>query len=422
MEKGKTSNSTSSPPTQQPHHIDRDEIQFGLDNLAGTLYTKLDKEENTFLIQIKEAATGRMWKRVISSDDALEISKQGTKLSVEAIAQMIMSAFKGEEKNLSFELLFSTECYPLSTPSSEMKNLTPTLNEIHSKKCALVVDISLKAVFLTVKVAFTLEEVERNEQVMIEDLMRKNFYFSQIIERLELKNTLLEHKYLLQSKQISDLENRLTELTQLFIQTLQLQKLRNMESLLEQQQPSQETYEESIEGVDQFSDKCSPNCVISEDKKRVHAKENAWGTTCRLSNHVSVHNNYVEFVIEKVTEECVLFFGIITAEYDNQLCTENNVIGSSQYSNSFALSLTDKKFYCNGRSVAESFVQEPTEWKVGDKIGMLVDFKQASLNYFLNGKLMAQTFKGQVDENKRWYFCVSMCKAGDCVSIAPKDE
>ncbi|KAG2386640.1 hypothetical protein C9374_002384 [Naegleria lovaniensis] len=417
MEKGKTSDSSSS---TQPH-VDRDEIQFGLDHLAGTLYTKLDKEQNTFLIQVKEAATGRTWKRVIGSEDALEISKQGTKLSVEAIAQMVMSAFKGEEKNLSLELLFCTECYPLSTPSSEMKNLTPTLNEIQSEKCALVVEISLKAVFLTVKVAFTLEEVERSEQVMIEDLMRKNFYFSQMIERLELKNTLLEHKYLLQSKQISDLENRLTELTQLFIQTLQLQKLRNMETLLEQQ-PSQEAYEETVEEVDQFSEACNPNCVISEDKKRVHAKENAWGTTCRLSNHVSVHNNYVEFVIEKFMEECVLFFGIITSEYDKQLCTENNVIGSSQYSNSFALSLTDKKFYCNGRSVSEAFVQEPTEWKVGDKIGMLVDFKQASLNYFLNGKLIAQTFKGQVDENKRWYFCVSLCKAGDCVSIAPKDE
>ncbi|EFC45980.1 predicted protein [Naegleria gruberi] len=413
---------SQAPSTNVDQSTLREEIQFGFDNLIGSVQCKLQKDTNTLSVQLKEAATGRIWKLNITPEVANEISKQGTKLSVDAIYQMITNAFKGEEKTLSIELFFTPQAYPLSTPVAEMKDVTSALSEVLSEKCSLVVDISLKAVFLTVKVAFILDESDRNEKVMIEELLRKNFYFGQVIQKLELKNTLLEHKYLLQSNQITELENRITELTQLIIQTLQLQKLRNLEALVAEQPnmiEEESRSEEPMDQIDQFCEACNPNCLISQDKKHLEAKETAWGTTCRLSNYVSIHNNYIEFKIEKMTEECVMFFGVITEEYDSIIATDNNVIGSSQYVDSFALSLTDKKLYTGGRSVEELVA---VDWEVGDKVGMLVDFKHASLNYFKNGKLIAQAFKGLIDENKRWYFGVSLCKQGDAISIAPKDD
>ena len=406
---------TRSSASEQSHD---EEIQFGLNNFIGTFHSRWDKEQNVFTFQVKEAATGRFWKRTIGAQEALEVSKQGTKLTVEAISSLITNAFKGEEKNLATDMLFCAESYPLSTPASDMKDLATSLEEVTSQKCSLIVDISLKAVFLTVKVTLSLEEVERNEKIMIEDLLRKNFYFSQVIEKLELKNTLLEHKYILQSKQIGELENRLTELTQLFIQTLQLQKLKNLEALAAEQ--SQELISEPLETeeIDQFDlNSCNPNCTISDNRKVVTAKDTAWGSTCRLSNYVSIHNNYVEFQIESMTEECVFFFGLTTSEYDEQFVTDNNVIGSSQYPNSFAISLTDKKLYTKGKSI-----EQPLDctFEQGDKIGMLVDFKQASLKFYKNGQLLIDSFKGMIDEEKKWYFCVSLCKADDSCSIVPK--
>ncbi|KAL9654410.1 hypothetical protein ABK040_010437 [Willaertia magna] len=398
------------------------ELQFQKNNFLGFFNYKFEKDVLT--VEVKEAATGRCWRRSISKSDAIEISKQGNKLSIGNISKLIVSSLNGEE-NINYDLYFTPESYPLSTSSDEMKDLKTELNEVNSDKCNAIITVTYETTFLTIQFSISLEEIDRSEKVIVEELLRKNFYLSQVVEKLELKNTLLEHKYLLQSKQISELEARITELTQMFVQTLRLQQLKlGLEEALINEQVQQQNQGAQVElvaddDIDVFNTESAyPNCIISEDRKTVKAKESEWGSTVRLAHPASIHNNYIEFQIVQASLDFVMFFGVITSSCDEQMKSEGNVIGSSQLSPSFALSLTDGKLYNNGKHLDQTKI----EWAVGDKVGLLVDFKQESLKFYKNGKLIIDGFKGLISNDKKWHFALSLCKENDTVSVVPKIE